>query len=135
MKNAASKAIVVLLAALLLASCAGGGNGGGSEAAQTLETYLNALAEKDEAVLTSLVCPDYEMDALLEFDSFQAVETELTGLDCQKTGEDGETVLVKCQGQIDATYGNEVQSFDLGGRTYKLIQSGADWQVCGYNLE
>lgn len=131
---------LAVLVLLTFSACSGGQatapqNGEASEAANTLQTYLTALVEKDEALLTSLVCPDYELDALLEYDSFQAVQTKLTGLACQQTGTEGDTILVTCQGKIDATYGNEVQSFDLGGRTYKLVKSGADWQVCGYNLQ
>lgn len=138
MKTPFLRVLLTLLAVAILAGCSDSGetkSGGSSEAAATMQTYLTALVEKDEALLTSLVCPDYEVDALLEYDSFSAVETKLSGLACSETGSEDGAVLVNCQGQIEATYGNEVQAFELGGRTYRLIQSGADWQVCGYNLE
>ncbi len=135
MKHTYFRLLLILVTLVILSACAGGQNGNDSQAAATMETYLNALVEKDEALLTSLVCPDYEMDALLEYDSFQAVETQLANLTCSEVGNEGGAVLVNCQGQIEATYGNEVQAFDLGGRTYRLIQAGADWQVCGYNLQ
>lgn len=125
----------LLFSLLLLAACGGGQGSQNTEAVRTLESYLTALVEKDEARLVSLTCPDWEMNALLEFDSFQAVDTELADLDCRETGSADGTVQVNCGGKILATYGEEVQEFDLGGRTYNLVQSGADWQVCGYTVE
>lgn len=124
-----------MIALLSLTACTGGQQDGTAQAADALENYLNALVAKDEARLVSLTCPSWEENALLEFDSFQAVETELAGLSCQQAGSEGETVLVKCQGKILATYTNEVQEFELGGRTYKMVQNGADWQVCGYSVD
>lgn len=132
-KRAINKLIITLF--LVLTACSGGQAGGSTPAAAALENYLKALVEKDEARLVSLTCPDWEENALLEFDSFQAVETELSGLSCQQSGSDGDAALVACQGKILATYTNEVQEFELGGRTYRMVQSGADWQVCGYSVE
>jgi hypothetical protein len=128
--------LISFLTVLLLTACASSqGNEAGSPAAGALENYLKALASKDEARLVSLTCADWEENALLEFDSFQAVKTELADLSCQQTGSDEEAALVKCQGKILATYTNEVQEFELGGRTYRMVQNGADWQVCGYTVE
>lgn len=134
MKNRALQTILIL-SLLLLTACAGGQGADSSPAVNTLENYLRALVEKDEARLVSLTCPDWEIDALLEYDSFQAVQTELSDLTCRETGSADGAVLVNCQGKILATYSEEVQEFDLGGRTYRLVQSGADWQVCGYSTD
>lgn len=116
---------------LLLAACAPAR----SDPAAATKAYLNALVEKNEAGLTSAVCAEWEADALLEYDAFAAVETSLANLDCRQTGVDGDVALVTCTGQIQATYSGEIQEFDLGGRTYRLLRQGEDWRVCGYSLE
>jgi hypothetical protein len=135
MKKSSPFAISYLLSFIMLAMSACTGAGGDSAAVTALESYLKALAGKDEARLSALSCPVWEEDALLEYDSFQAVATELRDLKCQQTGSDGDAVLVHCEGNLLATYGNEVQEFTLGGRVYRMEKAGQDWQVCGYSVE
>jgi hypothetical protein len=120
--------IVVLLAGLALAACASRKE---DAPAKAVEDYLNALVAKDSDRLTTLSCSDWEDDALLELDSFQAVTTKLDGLACQQTGTDGDTALVLCKGKIVATYNNEDQELDLSVRTYQVVQQDGDWLVCG----
>ena len=99
--------------------------------AQAVEDYLNALVEKDANRLTTLVCGEWEEEALLELDSFQAVTARLEGVACEQTGTDGDTALVLCNGNIVATYNNEDQQLDLSVRTYQVLQEGGEWLVCG----
>ena len=120
--------IVVLLAIPTLAACASKKE---DAPAKAVEDYLNALVAKDSDHLTTLSCSDWEDDALLELDSFQAVTTKLDGLACQQTGTDGDTALVLCKGKIIATYNNEDQELDLSVRTYQVVQQDGDWLVCG----
>jgi hypothetical protein len=120
--------IVVLLAIPALAACA---SKKVDAPAKAVEDYLNALVAKDSDRLTTLSCSDWEDDALLELDSFQAVTTKLDGLACQQTGTDGDTALVLCKGKIIATYNNEDQELDLSVRTYQVVQQDGDWLVCG----
>jgi hypothetical protein len=120
--------IVVLLAILAVAACASKKE---DASAKAVEDYLNALVAKDSDRLTTLSCSDWEDDALLELDSFQAVATKLDGLTCQQTGTDGDTALVLCKGKIIATYNNEDQELDLSVRTYQVVQQDGDWLVCG----
>ena len=101
-------------------------------AIKVLVAYLNALTDKDEATLTVLSCADWEANALLELDAFQSVETSLEGLSCQQNVADDGSVTVTCQGKIVASYGGEVQEFDLSERTYSMVEQGGDWLVCGY---
>ncbi len=126
---------LLLLTALLLAGCAAPPAGEEGGATQALAAYLQALAGKDEAGVRRAVCPDWETDALLEFDAFAAVETSLDGLDCQQTGSADSAVLVTCTGKLIASYSGEAQEFDLDRRTYRLVPQGDDWQVCGYSLD
>jgi outer membrane lipoprotein-sorting protein len=120
--------ILAIVTNLLLSACASKSN---DAPAKAVENYLNALVAKDSDRLTTLSCGDWEDDALLELDSFQAVTTKLDGLACEQTGTDGNTALVLCNGKIIATYNNEDQELDLSVRTYQVVQEGGDWLVCG----
>lgn len=116
-----------LLAAIVLAACSSNSDA----PARAVEVYLNALVAKDADRLPSLVCGDWEDDALIELDSFQAVEARLEAMACQQTGSDGETALVDCTGSIIATYNDEDQELDLSVRIYQVVQEDGDWLVCG----
>jgi len=118
---------MVLTANLLLTACA-------SKIAAPVEAvnnYLNALVEKDAERLPTLVCSDWEDDALIELDSFQAVTARLDNVSCELAGSDGDTALVNCKGNIVMSYNNEDQAIDLSSRTYQVTQEGGEWLVCG----
>jgi len=113
---------------ILLTAC----SSGASPAAQTVENYLKALADKNETILLSYTCPDYEADALLEYDAFALVDTMLNNVSCQESGKDGDTVLVICQGSVEASYGGEIRDFELAERRYRVVNLENRWLVCGY---
>ena len=117
-----------VLITLTISACASNND---SAPVQAVEDYLNALVEKDANRLTTLVCGEWEEEALLELDSFQAVTARLEGVACEQTGTDGDTALVLCNGNIVATYNNEDQQLDLSVRTYQVLQEGGEWLVCG----
>jgi hypothetical protein len=100
-------------------------------AGKAVEDYLNVLVTKDENRLPSLVCGDWESDALMELDSLQAVTARLEDVSCKQTGSDGDTALVSCSGKLVTTYNNEDQEIDLSTQTYQVVQQGGDWLVCG----
>lgn len=118
---------VIILAGILLAACAANTDA----PAQAVQNYLNALVNKEADKLPTLVCGDWEEDALIELDSFQAVTARLENVACSQTGADGDTALVLCTGNIVATYNDEDQQLDLSTRTYQVIEQGGDWLVCG----
>lgn len=120
--------LFMAMVVLTLTACASSNNGAPVKA---VEDYLTALVEKDADRLSTLVCGEWEEDALIELDSFQAVTARLEGLVCEQTGTDGDTALVLCSGKIIATYTNEDQEIDLSTRTYEVTQEGGDWVVCG----
>ena len=120
--------LLMMFAILWLPAC---GSSSDSAPAKAVEDYLTALVEKDANRLTTLSCGEWEEDALLELDSFQAVTARLEGLACEQTGTDGETSLVLCNGRIIATYNEEDQELDLSVRTYQVVQEGGEWLVCG----
>ena len=120
--------LLIIIGTLLLTACASNNT---NAPAKAVEGYLNALIAKDADRLSTLSCGDWEEDALLELDSFQAVEARLDGVACDQTGTDGNTALVLCNGRIIATYNNEDQELDLSVRTYQVVQEGGEWLVCG----
>lgn len=122
----------MLLLVLLLSACGKSPSPTVDYAARAAEQYLTALVEKDAERLSTLSCAAWETDALMELDSFQAVQTRLEGLQCRTTGTEGEISIVQCQGKIIATYGNEEQTLDLSLRAYQVIQQGSDYLICGY---
>ena len=120
--------LLIVFTTLAVSACASNND---NAPVQAVEDYLNALVEKDANRLTTLSCGEWEEDALLELDSFQAVTARLEGVACEQTGTDGDTALVLCNGNIVATYNNEDQQLDLSVRTYQVVQEGGEWLVCG----
>ncbi len=130
MKRVLITFIIFLISTLFLSACGSPSNG--DESAIAVESYLNALVNKDGAALSTLSCKDWEAQATMELDSFQAVKTELENLDCKKTGSEGDMDVVTCAGKINATYNNENMQIDLSKRPFLVKRQGSDWQVCGY---
>ena len=125
------KILMFLLAAIMATFITACSSSNSDASAQAVESYLNALVAKDADLLPSLVCGDWEEDAFIELDSFQAVTARLDNVACTQTGTDGDTTLVDCTGNIIATYNDEDQELDLSVRTYQVVQQGGDWLVCG----
>jgi hypothetical protein len=126
--RAFSLILLIVFTALTFSAC---GASNDNAPVQVVEDYLNALVEKDANRLTTLSCGEWEEDALLELDSFQAVTARLERLACEQTGTDGETALVLCSGNIVTTYNEEDQQLDLSVRTYQVVQEDGEWLVCG----
>jgi hypothetical protein len=125
--------ITIIFLSLLVAGCQANPNA----PIQTVETYLSALVAKDENTLVSHSCKEWENKALLEYDSFGNVTTELKDLSCRLTGQStnaqNETVFsVNCTGFISASYNGELRSFDLGKRIYRVVERNGSLQICGY---
>jgi len=118
-----------IILGLLLAGCAGSQT---NNAPTTAQAYIKALVAKDATMLTSLSCAAWEADAKTELDSFGAVTARLEDLSCKEAGKDGNFILVACTGKIIANYNGEDQTINLADRTYKMIQEGGDWRMCGY---
>jgi hypothetical protein len=120
--------IVVFIFCVIISGCSSGGD----VQAHTVEQYLQALVEQDGARLSNLSCKDWEPSAIMEMDSFQAVEASLVDLACESGDTSDDMTLVVCQGKIVATYNEEQQELDLSLRTYQTVQEGSEWRVCGY---
>jgi len=119
--------LIVLTANILLTACSSNTDA----PAKAVETYWNTIVAKDAERLPTLVCGDYEEDALTVLDSLQAVTARLEDMACIQSGTDGETALVNCTGKMVLTYDTEDQAIDLSTFTYEVIEEGGDWLVCG----
>jgi hypothetical protein len=131
-KNLWALAALVFIFSLALAACGGGPSAAGKDpAAAAVESFLAAAVAKDSTKVSSLTCKDWESDALLFMDGFQAVTAELANVSCKNTGTDSGATLVNCTGAINTTYNGEKNSLDLSRQTYKVVQQSGNYLVCG----
>jgi len=119
--------LLLVLGLLFVAGCSGGKD----SAALAVEQYLQGMAAGDANQASKLACKEFEEQAVSDADSFAGVKGQLLDAACSKTGANGSAALVSCTGKISATYGNEVQQFDLAGPVYTVVQQGGSWLVCG----
>jgi curli biogenesis system outer membrane secretion channel CsgG len=118
--------LFILLCTLSLSAC------GQNSAASTAENYIHALVDKDASRLSALSCADWEPSAQMELDSFQSIAVRLEGLACTAAATENGATQVTCQGKIIATYNNEDEQFDLSVRSYRIINQGGEFLMCGY---
>jgi hypothetical protein len=111
----------------LLIACTSSGS-----AAQAIESYVHALAQKDVVAATAASCLAWEEAAFAEASSFEAVEVNIEGLSCTDSDSDAAYTFVRCEGKIIADYGGELQDIDLSQRTYQAIFEEGEWKMCGY---
>ena len=107
-------------------------SGSGDEPARVMESYYQALSEKNEDLMINLSCGEWEANALMELDSFMNVETTLEDVACETTNLGETEAQVTCTGAISATYDGEARQFPLSNQTYLVIQEAGEWRMCGY---
>ena len=113
---------VVLLGLTFLAGC-----GGGTDPAASVESYLQAKAEGDEATLGALICSEQEVNLQREAHTFDSVTgVELVDMACSYPGEGN---IVSCDGKFVALYGSEETEFPLV--SYKVVEEDGQWKWCG----
>ena len=120
--------LLSMILVLALSACASG-----DTAAQSVQDYYQALVNGDADRAIALSCADWEFNAQMEVDSFQAVDASLDGFTCEQTGTDGDMAIVTCQGQIVMSYDGEDQFLDLSGQNFQVQNAGGDWLFCGYH--
>ena len=116
-----------ILLLTVLSACASG-----DLAAQAVQNYYQALVNGDADRAIALSCANWEFDAQMEVDSFQAVDASLDGFTCKEVGTDGDMVIVSCEGQIVMSYDGEDQYLDLSAPNFQVQNAGGDWLFCGY---
>jgi hypothetical protein len=131
-KISSSKILLLAMACLTLGALLSGCSGERALAAESVETFFQAILEKDETLFRSAVCSEYETIAMMDFASFAIVETRMENFSCQVEGEAEGPVSVRCQGNLQASFGDETRSFDLSSRVYQVIEENGQWLVCGH---
>jgi hypothetical protein len=119
--------VFLILISILIVSCSSNSDA----PAKAVEDYWSVIAAKDAERLPTLVCGDWEDDAITVLDSLQAVTARLEAVSCSQAGTDGDTALVNCTGKMILTYDTEDQEIDLSVFTYEVVEEGGDWLVCG----
>jgi len=122
--------ITVLLVLSLVSACYGDSQKNSASAA--VETYLQALVARDFNKMSHVSCAAWEAQAKVEFDSFAAVKLELKNLACREIDQLDAYTLITCDGSIIANYGAEDLEINIADRTYKIVQEGGEWRMCGY---
>lgn len=116
------KLIITLILGFLLAAC----SSSGGDPAGTVEKYLQAKADSNEAAIRQLLCSEMESVLEREVHTFQSVSgVHLEGMACEQVGDQA----VTCQGKIVATYGTEETEFPLS--TYRVVEEDGEWKWCG----
>lgn len=102
-----------------------------SAAAEAVEEYWNARIGLDEDAVLRLTCAEREAQVPGEVESLRSVSNlRIEGMACAVSGEDGDDVLVTCEGSIFGDYGTgDVNEFPL--RTYRTVSEDGAWKYCG----
>jgi hypothetical protein len=101
-------------------------------AAQTVLAYLKARTQSDATQMINLSCPDWEVGAKTEADSFRSMNAKLDGVTCQSTSGDENAAVVTCQGKIVTAYQGETKEWPLAAFKYNLVHQDGEWRMCGY---
>jgi hypothetical protein len=101
--------------------------------AKAVEKYLEARMSKDSDAFAGTFCADFESDALIDFDSFGAVEATLEDMVCEVGTISEGTANVTCTGSLKTVYnGEDSRTLDLARFPYVATQDDGEWVMCGY---
>ncbi len=105
----------------------------GQAAAAAVQSYWQAMVDRDLNKVVELSCADWEAQARTEFNSFSAVKLKLENVACQAPADaSGQSIKVTCTGAIIANYGAEDLTIDIANRAYNTVNEGGEWRMCGY---
>jgi len=126
------KKLIYILLPISILFLAGCGNQEQANAADAVENYIIALAEKNKNQVVALSCKEWEESATLEVDALLSVEAAVSELNCEIVAEDASGTQVVCSGSLDLTYNDEIRAIDLSRRTYTVMQEDGQWRICSY---
>lgn len=116
-----------IISGVLIASC-----GPSDSPAVAVESYLEAIVEKNVIEAANLSCLAWEEDAYAEASSFETVEVRLEDVSCQAIEARDGYQRVECEGEIIANYGGEDQDITLDSREFFVVEEAGEWRMCGY---
>ena len=102
------------------------------DATIAIQSYIQALSDRDTTKVSNLSCADWEQNALVEADSFTSVGSSVENLTCSEDGKEGSDRIVSCTGTLVLDYNGEIQQIDLSKRTYIARLEDGEWRMCGY---
>jgi len=116
---------VFSLALLLLVACAAD-----AKPEDAVSDYLTARVAGDADALRGLACAAWEEEAVLQAETFQALDARLEGLACQQTSRNGDAAVISCTGTIIITYTGENSEQPVAG-AFSVVKEDDEWKVCG----
>lgn len=106
------------------------GTSGSNAPEDVVEKYLQAQVDSDADTMRQLACAAWEGQALLQAQSFVAVDATLVNMACRRESGNDEEVVVTCDGTISVVYdGENTQDIEL--RSYVVRQEDGEWKFCG----
>ncbi len=125
------KMLVVLLVVLLICSgCAKKVNP--DEQTKVVEKFYNAIVTQNRDSIGTIACAEWEKTGTREVDAFMGVKSELKDFSCKVQNATADSAEVVCNGNIAASYGNEITNFPVDGRIHKVVKENGEWRICGY---
>lgn len=97
--------------------------------AQVVQAYLAARVQSNSREMQALSCAAWDPQALIQSQSFRAMNAELRDVSCATTSETAGQAVVACDGVIVTHYNNQTREWPI--RQYQLIQENDLWQICG----
>src|SRR5688572_14297619 len=105
---------ILMLVILMLGLTACAEDAKEADPTDPVEAYFEALVKGDGDTMRKVSCAEWEAQAVNQATSFEGVAATLEGMQCEKSGTDGEDTLVKCEGKIATSYDGEARDFPLG---------------------
>jgi hypothetical protein len=121
--------VLLILLAFMIVTCQKSQD---SDASSVVGDYFKALVAKDANQAVNLSCAGWEEQAQIDADTFAINPATAENVQCKTAGGDGDATLVTCTGKLVLDYNGETQEINLADRTYRVVQEGGEWRMCGY---
>ena len=121
--------VLLALLAFMIVTCQKSQDSGASS---VVGDYFKALVAKDANQAVNLSCTAWEEQAQIDADTFAINPATAENIQCTTAGGAGDATLVTCTGKLVLDYNGEEQEIDLADRTYRVVQEGGEWRMCGY---
>lgn len=91
--------------------------------------YLEARTRTNSADMQALSCAKWDSQALVQSQSFRAMNAQLQNVSCMASTPEGDAVTVSCEGVIRTVYNGQTRDWAISG--YSLVQEEGEWRICG----